>query len=59
MLDVGTGTGLFAEGFAKLGIAVTGIDVDLELLATARKHVPTGVVRPWTSTKTRDRCGIS
>ena len=42
MLDVGTGTGLFAEAFAALGIAVTGIDVNAELLAAADKLVSAG-----------------
>jgi ubiquinone/menaquinone biosynthesis C-methylase UbiE len=40
MLDVGTGTGVFAEAFAALGIAVTGIDVNAELLVVARGLVP-------------------
>jgi ubiquinone/menaquinone biosynthesis C-methylase UbiE len=43
LLDVGTGTGLFAEAFAALGVAVTGIDVNAELLAAAREHVPSGI----------------
>jgi ubiquinone/menaquinone biosynthesis C-methylase UbiE len=42
MLDVGTGTGLFAEAFAKLGIEATGIDVNADLLATASELVPAG-----------------
>ena len=41
-LDVGTGTGVFAEAFATLGITVTGIDVNADLLAVAREHVPAG-----------------
>ena len=40
-LDVGTGTGIFAEAFAALGIEVTGIDVNTDLLALARQSVPT------------------
>jgi len=40
-LDVGTGTGIFAEAFAALGIEVTGIDVNTDLLALARQYVPT------------------
>jgi ubiquinone/menaquinone biosynthesis C-methylase UbiE len=40
-LDVGTGTGIFAEAFAALGIEVTGIDINADLLALARQHVPT------------------
>jgi ubiquinone/menaquinone biosynthesis C-methylase UbiE len=40
VLDVGTGSGLFAEGFAKKGIAVTGIDAKLEMVEVSRKLVP-------------------
>ena len=40
-LDVGTGSGIFAEAFAALGIEVTGIDVNTDLLALARQYVPT------------------
>lgn len=39
-LDVGTGTGVFAEAFAKAGIAATGIDLNAELLETARSLAP-------------------
>jgi len=42
VLDVGTGTGLFAEAFAVAGATVTGVDVSTELLAMARQHVPGG-----------------
>ncbi len=38
MLDVGTGTGIFAEAFAGRGLDVTGIDPSPELLAVARRH---------------------
>ncbi len=41
VLDVGTGTGVFAEAFAAQGLAVTGIDVNAELLEVARQAVPT------------------
>ncbi len=39
-LDIGTGTGVFAEAFAAQGIAVTGIDVNADLLDVARHTVP-------------------
>ncbi len=39
-LDIGTGTGVFAEAFAARGIAVTGIDVNADLLVAARQYVP-------------------
>ncbi len=38
MLDVGTGTGIFAEAFAGRGLDVTGIDPSPALLAVARRH---------------------
>jgi ubiquinone/menaquinone biosynthesis C-methylase UbiE len=40
VLDVGTGTGVFAEAFAARGIAVTGIDSNGGLLQVARQLVP-------------------
>jgi ubiquinone/menaquinone biosynthesis C-methylase UbiE len=40
VLDIGTGTGVFAEVFATQGLAVTGIDVNAELLEVARQTVP-------------------
>ncbi len=41
VLDVGTGTGIFAEAFAALGLAVTGIDTNADLLAIAAGYAPT------------------
>jgi ubiquinone/menaquinone biosynthesis C-methylase UbiE len=41
VLDVGTGTGVFAEAFAAQALAVTGIDVNAELLEIACQIVPT------------------
>jgi len=40
VLDVGTGTGVFAEAFARGALRVAGIDADPELLAVARHFVP-------------------
>ncbi len=40
VLDIGTGTGVFAEAFADAGFAVTGIDPNPELLELARGFVP-------------------
>jgi ubiquinone/menaquinone biosynthesis C-methylase UbiE len=40
VLDVGTGTGIFAEAFANSGLAVTGIDTNAELLALASGYAP-------------------
>lgn len=42
VLDIGTGTGLFAEAFAKLVPDVTGIDVSDDMLEKAKLHVPGG-----------------
>jgi len=42
VLDVGTGTGLFAEAFAKQGIRVNGIDPNLAMIQAARNSVPQG-----------------
>ena len=43
VLDVGTGTGVFAEAFASAGLKSTGIDPSVELLALARTHAPHSV----------------
>jgi ubiquinone/menaquinone biosynthesis C-methylase UbiE len=40
LLDVGTGTGVFAEAFAARGLRVEGLDVNAEMLAAARQLVP-------------------
>jgi ubiquinone/menaquinone biosynthesis C-methylase UbiE len=40
VLDVGTGTGVFDQAFATLGLTVTGIDTNAELLAVAREFAP-------------------
>jgi ubiquinone/menaquinone biosynthesis C-methylase UbiE len=42
VLDIGTGSGLFAEAFAAKGLQVTGIDANPEMLPAARQFVPTG-----------------
>jgi ubiquinone/menaquinone biosynthesis C-methylase UbiE len=40
VLDVGTGTGVFAEAFAAKKLAVTGVDIQESMLEAARLHVP-------------------
>lgn len=40
LLDIGTGTAVFAEAFSKQGIKVDGIDINEELLNEARKVLP-------------------
>ncbi len=39
-LDVGTGTGLFAEGFVKRGCRTEGVDVNPDMIAHARRLIP-------------------
>ena len=40
ILDIGTGSGVFAEVFSGLGLDVTGIDIQEPMLEIARKLVP-------------------
>lgn len=40
VLDIGTGSGIFAEAFAGRGLRVTGIDVQEAMLEAARRYVP-------------------
>ncbi len=40
ILDIGTGSGLFAEAFIQQGLEVTGIDEQDRMLAAARSFVP-------------------
>ncbi len=42
ILDVGTGSGIFAEEFSKRGMNVTGIDPNPGMLKVAKEFVPTG-----------------
>jgi SAM-dependent methyltransferase len=42
MIDVGTGSGVFAEAFARRELAVTGIDANAGMLHVARRYVPAG-----------------
>lgn len=46
VLDVGTGSGVFAEGFAAQAIQVTGIDTNPKMLEEAQKHVEQGFFQP-------------
>jgi ubiquinone/menaquinone biosynthesis C-methylase UbiE len=40
VLDVGSGTGVFAEAFAARGLTVTGVDDDPGRLTAAQEYVP-------------------
>jgi ubiquinone/menaquinone biosynthesis C-methylase UbiE len=42
VLDVGTGSGVFAEAFVNTGLEVAGADVNPEMIAAAKAHVPAG-----------------
>lgn len=42
-LDIGTGTGIFAEALNKRGLSTHGIDANPEMLAVARRFVPDAV----------------
>jgi ubiquinone/menaquinone biosynthesis C-methylase UbiE len=42
VLDVGTGTGLFAEAFARHGLAVAGMDANPAMVEAVRTYVPAG-----------------
>ncbi len=45
VLDVGTGSALFAEKFAARGLRVAGVDVNPEMVEHARRFVPGGNFR--------------
>jgi ubiquinone/menaquinone biosynthesis C-methylase UbiE len=49
VLDVGTGSGLFAEAFYRRGLRVSGVDVNPEMLVAARGFVPKGDFREGTA----------
>jgi len=51
VLDVGTGTGVFAEAFLSAGLEVTGIDPVVELLELARAYVPQALFAAGTAEK--------
>jgi ubiquinone/menaquinone biosynthesis C-methylase UbiE len=49
VLDVGVGSGLFSEAFAKRGLEIAGVDVNPEMIAAARQCVPAGDFREATA----------
>ncbi|HUX19733.1 MAG TPA: methyltransferase domain-containing protein [Spirochaetia bacterium] len=51
VLDVGTGTGLFAEGFLHRGVAVSGVDASPDMVTAAKKHLPDTEIRVGTAEK--------
>ncbi len=46
VLDIGTGTGVFAEAFSQRGKQVTGVDVNPEMLEVAGHYVSDGKFQP-------------
>lgn len=42
VLDIGAGSGIFAEAFVVRGLDVTGIDVNPQMVEVAQRFVPTG-----------------
>jgi SAM-dependent methyltransferase len=49
VLDIGTGSGLFAEAFWRGGLEVSGIDANPEMIPAARQFVPKGSFREATA----------
>jgi len=45
VLDVGTGSGLFAQAFAKKRMRVAGVDANAEMLPVAAGYVPSGIFK--------------
>ena len=45
VLDVGTGTGLFAEAFVQRGLAVSGVDTNPAMIEAVQTYVPAGAFR--------------
>lgn len=40
LLDIGTGSGLFAEAFYNTGISVSGVDIRRDMIDAAKRHIP-------------------
>jgi len=49
VLDVGVGSGLFAEAFVQHGLEVAGVDVNPEMIVAAKRFVPKGDFRESTA----------
>jgi ubiquinone/menaquinone biosynthesis C-methylase UbiE len=49
VLDVGVGSGLFAEAFAQHGLEVAGVDINPEMIVVAKRFVPNGDFRESTA----------
>ena len=42
LLDIGTGSALFAEAFYKAGLSVAGVDINPEMIEAAKQVIPEG-----------------
>lgn len=51
VLDIGVGSAVFAEAFAAKGLALSGIDVNPEMLPAAQKYVPAGLFKEGVAEK--------
>ncbi|MDR3577615.1 MAG: class I SAM-dependent methyltransferase [Anaerolineaceae bacterium] len=51
VLDVGMGSGVFAEQFAARGLQVSGLDANPEMLPAAQHYVPSGSFHEGTAEK--------
>lgn len=45
VLDIGTGSGLFAEAFSAKGLRVAGVDANPEMISAAQSFVPQGIFK--------------
>lgn len=45
VLDVGVGSGLFAEAFSRRGLKVAGVDLNAQMIPAAQEFVPQGEFR--------------
>lgn len=58
VLDIGTGSGLFAEQFAAKGLQVTGLDANPDMLSAAQQFVPSGTFREGVAEKLPFQDGV-
>ena len=45
LLDIGTGSGVFAEAFSATGLTVTGVDANPEMISVASNFVPGAIFK--------------
>ena len=51
ILDVGTGSAIFAEAFARKNFSVSGVDINEEMIEEAQKYVPLANFKPGKAEK--------